>query len=319
MAEESGSNYSRGDCMLAGSDLASVWFAECCDVGRLVRTGIRRPVVAVLGPGARHTVGLAGRCQLVDTVLEQADFHPISVSGLGVVAVRRRQLGIAQAHHENAVHRNVILFHQVTDHRIRHGLRTLDTGLATRRREALHFDDVALLVLQVGGHVVQGLLGFRAQGALSRTETDLGLGRGLILIDVADHLLHGIQTIAGLERSLVGLLCLAARFGGVLVSFGGLGGRLADALLRTRVDILDLLGVLRGEIVEFVHPIADRAELPLYVLLAGEGIDLAPKALAIVRLQWLARREVLIGTQVLIGTGRLRRLVRARSLAGRRL
>ena len=55
--------------------------------------------------------------------------------------------------------------------------------------------------------------------------------------------------------------------------------------VRATVDVLDHLGVGRGQLIEFVDAIADRRGLALHVLLASEGIDLSPEAFVRVRLQ----------------------------------
>src|SRR5260370_25748759 len=57
------------------------------------------------------------------------------------------------------------------------------------RRESLHFDDVTVLILQLCGYLIERVLGLLAQRGLARAETNLGLRRGLVLIDVPDHCL----------------------------------------------------------------------------------------------------------------------------------
>src|SRR5581483_141137 len=114
----------------------------------------------------------------------------------------------------------------------------------------------------------------------------------------------GVQAVAGLKRGLVGLLRAVAGIDGVLVGLRGLGVSIADALLRAGVNVLDLASVRRSQVIQLVHTVADRAELALHVLLAGERIDFAPEALARVRLQRLLRREVLVRVSVGRGGGR---------------
>ena len=64
------------------------------------------------------------------------------------------------------------------------------------RSEALHFDEVAVLILQLGGDLVEGVLGLLAQCGLAGAESNLGLRGGLVLIDVPDH---------GLDRGEAGV------------------------------------------------------------------------------------------------------------------
>ena len=89
----------------------------------------------------------------------------------------------------------------------------------------------------------------------------------------------------------------------MLVGFVGFGGRLADTFLRPSIHIFDVPGVGGSEVVEFIHPVTNRAKLALHVFLAREGIDLAPESLAQFGLQWLVRGHVLVraGTLARIG------------------
>ena len=116
----------------------------------------------------------------------------------------------------------------------------------------------------------------------------------MVLVNVADDLLHGIQAIAGLQSGLVGLLGAVSSVGCVLVSFSRFGGSLADTFLRAGIDVFDVLGVGGGEIVELIHPVTNRAKLALHVFLAGEGIHFAPEPLPHIRFERLPRRHVLI-------------------------
>ena len=92
-------------------------------------------------------------------------------------------------------------------------------------------------------------------------EADFSLRSRLILIDVADYVLDGIQASAGLQCGLVRLLRTIARVNGVLIGLRRLCVGLTNAFLGARVHVLDLASILGGQIVEFIHPIADRAQL----------------------------------------------------------
>ena len=120
-------------------------------------------------------------------------------------------------------------------------------------------------------------------------EADLSLRSRLILVNVADHLLDRVQASAGLNRRLVRLLCAITGVNSVLVGLRRLRVCLANTFLRAGINILDLAGILCRQIVEFIYPIANRAELSLHVLLASEWIHLAPEAFPGFRLQRLPR------------------------------
>ena len=115
--------------------------------------------------------------------------------------------------------------------------------------------------------------------------------------------LHGVQTIAGLQRGLVGLLRAIAGVGGVLIRQRGLRVGLTNTFLRARVDVFDLARILGGQIVQLIHAIANGRELALHILLAREGIDLSPEAFVCFRLQRLPCRQVLIRSGALRWSG----------------
>ena len=72
--------------------------------------------------------------------------------------------------------------------------------------------------------MVECVLGILAQHSLAGTEPDFSLIRGLVLIDIANHLLDRLDTRGSLLR---GLLChggLIARIHGVLIGFVGFIG-----------------------------------------------------------------------------------------------
>src|SRR5712692_934818 len=121
----------------------------------------RRLLVLTHGSGWRARRG----SQLLQIVLQEADFHAATTDALVLAflsSVSRLNRSITHADHENPVHRNVVVEHEVAHHGIRHLLRSSDRGLTTARGEALHFDDVAALVLQWGGYVIQSGFGVLA-------------------------------------------------------------------------------------------------------------------------------------------------------------
>jgi len=143
----------------------------------------------------------------------------------------------------------------------------------------LDFEDVSALTLHAGSHLVKSVFRVLAQDGLARTEADFGLVRSLVLVDVADHGLNVLDASGDLLRGLLRRSGLVAGVDGVLVGFIGLVGSEFNARLRTRVDVFDLLGVGRGQFVEFVNAVTDRFSLPLYIFLAGERIHASPEAL----------------------------------------
>ena len=98
-------------------------------------------------------------------------------------------------------------------------------------------------------------------------------------------LLDGGQPGGLLGGSLLRRIGAVARVDRMLVGFIRFAGSQLDALLGARIDVLDHLRVRRGQFVELVHAIPDRRGLPLHVLLAGEGIYLAPEAFMRIGLQ----------------------------------
>src|SRR5580700_3063857 len=87
-------------------------------------------------------------CQLIQVVLQEADLHAAAVRALGLaIASRGLRRSIAHADEVDAVDRDVMIGDQVANHGLGHLLRALDRGLTLARREALHFNDVAVLAL----------------------------------------------------------------------------------------------------------------------------------------------------------------------------
>src|SRR5208337_2330163 len=149
---------------------------------------------------------------------------------------------------------------------------------------------------------------------LSGLEKDFGLGRGLVLIGVGNHLLDRVQTAVGLLRGLLRGLRFVAGLDGMLIGLVGLQRSKLDSLLRARIGILDRRGVGGGQLIEFVEAVADRLRLPRNVFLARERIQVTPEAFASLRLQ-----RVFAGGAVAfagrLGCGLSRRRLRCRGLS----
>src|SRR3989442_5410774 len=141
------------------------------------------------------------------------------------------------------------------------------------------------------------------------TETNLGLGSSLVLIDVAYHLFHRGETGVGLGGRLLRHLGLVTGIDRMLVGFVGLTGRQPDTFRCPRVRVLDHLAVGCGELIEFVDAVPDGRRLPLHVLLAGKGIQMAPEALVGIWLQRLfAAGASGLRSRILVSRGRRSRL-----------
>src|SRR5579885_533293 len=206
----------------------------------------------------------------------------------GVVG-RRLHSRIAYADLVDAIKRDVMLDDKIPSHALRHALRVRDSSGAASGGEALNLHDGSALILHLLSELIESFFGLGAQHLLSRTETDLGVGNWLILIQGADRLLHGGQLRAGLiDRLLCGLSAVAGIYC-VLVGFIGLERCLLDAFLSASINVLDIFRILRGEFIELVHAIADRLHLALNVFLAGEGIKVSPEPFMRFLLQRLMR------------------------------
>src|SRR5947207_1461285 len=123
------------------------------------------------------------------------------------------------------------------------------------RGEALHLDDIAALAFQRSSEVIKSGLRVLAEDSLSGAEADLSLIRGLVLIDIADHLLDRSQAGVGLGRGLLRGLGLVAGVNSMLVGFVRLGGSEADTFLGTRIRILNHFAIGRGEFIKLVDPV----------------------------------------------------------------
>jgi hypothetical protein len=99
---------------------------------------------------------------------------------------------------------------------------------------------------------------------------------------------------------LTGLGCGGVRLLGpiagvqcVLVGFVRLVRGNTNAFLRAGVYVFDVLRVLRRQFIEFVYAVPDWRHLALYVLFAGERVQMPPESFTGVRLQRLASRHSL--------------------------
>src|SRR5579864_6819375 len=228
--------------------------------------------------GHGRSAAIAG--QLLEVILQQADFDAAAVDALGLRSIIRRDRGVAHADEIDAVDRDLMRQHQVANYGLGHLLRGGDCGLAFAGRESLNLEDVAALTLHAGGHLVQSVFLVLAHNGLAGAEADFSLVRGLVLIDVAAHVLDVLYSAGDLLRGLLRRGSLVAGVDGVLIGCIGLIGGQLDAGGGARIDVLDLLAVAGSQFIELIHAVADRLSLALHIFLAGERIDPSPEAFA---------------------------------------
>src|SRR5262249_459625 len=107
----------------------------------------------------------------------------------------------------------------------------------------------------------------------------------LILVELANRLLHAGDASMGSFCCLLSLASAGACFDGMRVGFSSLTHGIPDPFRSPRVDVGDVLRVLGSQLVQFVHASADGIELLVNVLFAGERIYFAPEAFMALILQ----------------------------------
>src|SRR5262249_7850101 len=108
---------------------------------------------------------------------------------------------------------------------------------ASPRRESLHFQDVSLLVLERGCHLIKRFLRILAQRSLAGTEADFRLRDRLILIQLAHRLLDTGNPGISRLRCLLSLGRAVARLDSVLIGFIRLAHGTAYAFSSARVNV----------------------------------------------------------------------------------
>jgi hypothetical protein len=189
-----------------------------------------------------------------------------------------RLRGISHPQAINSVYRHFVVDYQVAYDRICHGLRSLYSCLATRVRVALHFNDVALLTFQLRRNLIKSFLGFLIQCGLSRAEVKFCIGDLLVLVEIADRRIQLIRLRAGLCGQLLGLTSLGRSLQSLLICLVCRSLRLVDTSLRAGIDILDIIRVLGGELIQLIQPVFNRRNLTIDPLLPRQRIHLAPEA-----------------------------------------
>jgi hypothetical protein len=198
-----------------------------------------------------------------------------------------RLRGITHPQAINPVHRHMMVDYQVAYDRICHGLRSLYSCLASRMRVALHFYDVALLSFQLRSNLIQGFLGFLIQRGLSRAEVKFCIGNLLVLVEIADRRIQLVRLRAGLLCQLLRLTSLRRSLQSLLICLVCRTLRLVDTSLRAGIDILDVIRVLGGELIQLIQPVFNRRNLTIDPLLPCQRIHLAPESFVRLGWQWL--------------------------------
>ena len=106
----------------------------------------------------------------------------------------------------------------------------------------------------------------------------------LVLIEVRDRRIQLAGLRIGLLRHLLRLTCLGTGLHCLLVCCIRRALSLVNSCLGATVDVLNIVRVLSGELIELVQPVFYGRYLPIDPLLTGQGIHLAPKTLS--RLGW---------------------------------
>lgn len=171
-----------------------------------------------------------------------------------------------------------MLLYEIPHDRIRHYPGALNPGLTMQGGIPLHLNDVSLLPIQLGGDLIQGILRFRVQAALAGEEVYLRVGDLLVLIQIGDCGAQLRRLRVGLLRKLLRLTGLRAGLLGLLVCLVGRALRLMNARLRPAIDIFDIAGVLRAELIELVQSVLNGRDLTVDPLFAGQWIEVTPES-----------------------------------------
>jgi len=176
------------------------------------------------------------------------------------------------AQNVNAIHRDLVTLHEIADDRIGKLLRSSNRRVTPARGKAPNLKNVAVLIFEGRGHFVERVLSLLAESCLTGAEANLGLRAAFVLVEIADHALGAGNTLRCRLRSALGRLRPRGRVGCVLIRKTSFFRRQLNALPRTRVDVLDLPGILGGDLVELINAIADRSQLALDPCLAGKWV-----------------------------------------------
>ena len=111
-----------------------------------------------------------------------------------------------------------------------------------------------------------------------------GIRNLLVLIKVSDRRIQLRGLRVGLLRHLLRLTGLGASLLGLLICRVRRALRLMDTSLGAAINILDIVRVLGGKLIELVQPIFYRGYLTIYPLLTGQWVHFSPETLG--RLRW---------------------------------
>ena len=107
----------------------------------------------------------------------------------------------------------------------------------------------------------------------------LGIRNLLVLVEIRDRRIQLTGLRVRLLRHLLRLTGLGTGLHGLLICRIRSGLRLVNTSLGPAIDILDVVCVLRRELIQLVQPIFYRCYLTVDPLLPGQGVHFAPEAL----------------------------------------
>src|SRR6266851_3052206 len=254
--------YETSSPTFAPSNQSNIWWT--IPKSQPCASGAGKNTVAATATDRSTAVLLLGH--LFEIALQQANLDTRTAGALA-----RRS--VAHANHVDAIGWDLMIQYQVTRHRVRHLPRVGHRGMALASGEALHFNDVTVLTLQLRCHLVECVLGLLAQYRLAGPKANLGLRPGRVLIDASNHFL--IRLDAGIKRScrLLRGLRVAGRLLRVLIGQVGLFRSHLKALLRTGIHFFDRFAMGRGQLVKFINPVPDGLHMPPHILLAGKWVS----------------------------------------------
>src|SRR5690348_4226676 len=201
----------------------------------------------------------------------QANIHAAILGAPGSRLVGGHRFVLAQADQVNLVGRNVVLGGKVLDDRVSAAIAQAVVVLlaADSVRTAFHGNDVALGLGNLGAQFIQG--GFRLLGQIIFVEGKVYrcLNHGMVVVQVGDRVGQRSNPIAGGSGRLLRLVGGLAGGLGLLLDFRRLVVHSQNALLRARINVLDVAAVLGREVIEFVDLVGGGGNFVADVLLAG--------------------------------------------------
>src|SRR5512146_2339971 len=160
------------------------------------------------------------RLLLSDDVRHQANFHPAVLGATFRAVVLRGWLIFAQSDQVNLVSRNLMLRGQILDDGTSTALAELVVVVFGTGRVGIAFqgNDVALGVRNLGGQLIECVLGLLGQVSLVEPEVHGGFDDWPIVVEVCDLVGERVNAGASFVGELGGLLSLLVGGRGLLIS-----------------------------------------------------------------------------------------------------